>query len=166
MNFDIKDVKSWANRHDVKIGDTGYLSDHISYLRDGKDTKLSKLDRIYDNQGDCFSAIDVWGTYTFFLPLEAVKEDKSKEKKYRPLKSIDEMDCLFDCSVMSAKNFITYRSKVTGEIYIELLFAVSRDKNDVLSSINNIPVQDLFDKFEIRKNGEWHPFGVEVEEDE
>ena len=76
------------------------------------------------------------------------------------------MDCLFDCSVMSAKNFITYRSKVTGEIYIELLFAVCRDKNDVLRAINNIPVQDLFNNFEIRKNGEWLPFGIKVEEDE
>ena len=76
MNFDIKDVKSWANRHDVKVGDEGYLSDHISYLRDAKDAKTSKLDRIYDNQGDCFSAIDVFGTYTFFLPLDAVKKDK------------------------------------------------------------------------------------------
>lgn len=44
MNFDIKDVKSWANRHDVKVGDEGYLSDHISYLRDAKDAKTSKLD--------------------------------------------------------------------------------------------------------------------------
>lgn len=44
MRFDIKGVKSWANRHDVKVGDTGYLSDHISYLRDAKDAKTSKLE--------------------------------------------------------------------------------------------------------------------------
>lgn len=25
MNFDVKDVKSWANRHDVKVGDKGYF---------------------------------------------------------------------------------------------------------------------------------------------
>ena len=160
MNFDVKDVKSWASRHDVKTGDEGYLSDDISSLRNAKDAKTSKLDRIYDNKGDCFSAIDCYGTYSFFLPLNAVK----KEKKYRPLKSIDEMDCFFNHSVMNANNFITYRSKVTGEIYIELLFAVCRDKNNVLSSINNIPVQDLFDNFEIRKNGEWQPFGVKENE--
>lgn len=165
MNFDIKDVKSWANRHDVKVGDEGYLSDHISYLRDAKDAKTSKLDRIYDNQGDCFSAIDAFGTYTFFLPLDAVKKDKP-EKKYRPLQSIDEMDRLFNHSVMNANNFITYRSKVTGKIYMELLFAVCRDKNDVLSSINNIHVQYLFDNCEIRKNGKWIPFGVEVKEND
>lgn len=165
MNFDVKDVKSWASRHDVKTGDEGYLSDDISSLRNAKDAKTSKLDRIYDNKGDCFSAIDVFGTYTFFLPLDAVKKDKP-EKKYRPLQSIDEMDCLFNHSVMNANSFITYRSKITGEIYIELLFTVCRDKNNVLSSINNIPVQDLFDNFEIRKNGKWLPFGVEVKEDE
>lgn len=171
MNFDVKDVKSWINRYEVKVGDKGYVSSNLYSLQDDLKNNVAlirEISRICYDDVECFSckAFGTIRSYGFFLPLDAVKEDKSKEKKYRPLKSIDEMDCLFDCSVMSAKNFITYRSKVTGEIYIELLFAVSRDKNDVLSSINNIPVQDLFDKFEIRKNGEWHPFGVEVEEDE
>lgn len=31
MNFDIKDMKSWANRHDVKIGDKGYFADTIFF---------------------------------------------------------------------------------------------------------------------------------------
>lgn len=46
MNFDVKDVKSWANRHDVKVGDEGYLSDDISTLRNKKDAKPTKLDHI------------------------------------------------------------------------------------------------------------------------
>lgn len=33
MNFDIKDVKSWANRHDVKVGDEGYFADSIEELK-------------------------------------------------------------------------------------------------------------------------------------
>ena len=163
MNFDIKDVKSWYNRHDVKVGDEGYFADSIEELKT-EDNRTRTIENIFDDEAFCFRSPT--NKYSFFLPLDAVKADEPKEKKYRPLKSIDEMDCLFDCSVMSAKNFITYRSKVTGEIYIELLFAVSRDKNDVLSSINNIPVQDLFNNFEIRKNGEWLPFGIKVEEDE
>lgn len=170
MNFDIKDVKSWANRHDVKVGDAGYVSSDINTLQDDLKSGIAQIRiicHVRDDDIECFccKAFRTIRNYGFFLPADAVKEDKPK-KKYRPLKSIDEMDCLFDCSVMSAKNFITYRSKVTGEIYIELLFAVSRDKNDVLSSINNIPVQDLFNNFEIRKNGEWLPFGIKVEEDE
>lgn len=170
MKFDIKDVKSWANRHDVKVGDKGYFFDYVQLALKIKveEARTGIITDIDDDSAKCFADTQHYPTsnYSFFLPLNAVKDDKPKEKKYRPLKSIDEMDCLFDCSVMSAKNFITYRSKVTGEIYIELLFAVSRDKNNVLSSINNIPVQDLFNNFEIRKNGEWLPFGVEVKENE
>lgn len=171
MNFDVKDVKSWVNRYEVKVGDKGYVSSNLYSLQDDLKNNVAlirEISRICYDDVECFSckAFGTIRSYGFFLPLDAVKADEPKEKKYRPLKSIDEMDCLFDCSVMSAKNFITYRSKVTGEIYIELLFAVSSDKNDVLSSINNIPVQDLFNNFEIRKNGEWLPFGIKVEEDE
>lgn len=160
MKFNIKDVKTWKDRHDVKVGDEGYFADEIEELKESNRTKM--IAEIFDNHAFCFGTST--NRYSFFLPVDAVKEDKPK-KKYRPLKSIDEMDCLFDCSVMSAKNFLTYRSKVSGKIYIELLFAACRDKNGVLSSINNILVQDLFDNFEIRKNGEWLPFGVEVTEE-
>lgn len=165
MKFDIKDVKSWANRHDVKKDDKGYFAKSISQLQNDKHVELTTVYSINDDMGTCFIPKG-WGTgFDFFLPLDAVKEDKP-EKKYRPLKSIDEMDCLFDCSVMSAKNFLTYRNKTSGKIYIELLFSVCRDKDDILRSINNIPVQNLFKYFEIRKNGEWLPFGVEVKEDD
>lgn len=47
MNFNVKDVKSWANRHDVKVDDEGYLSDDISTLREQEDTEPTKLDHIY-----------------------------------------------------------------------------------------------------------------------
>lgn len=161
MNFDIKDVKSWYNRHDVKVGDEGYFADEIEELK--TENRTRRIAEILDDHAFCFCAPT--NRYSFFLPLNAVKKDKP-EKKYRPLKSIDEMDCLFDCSVMSAKNFLTYRNKASGKIYIELLFSVCRDKDDILRSINNIPVQNLFKYFEIRKNGEWLPFGVEVKEDD
>lgn len=130
MNFDVKDVKSWVNRYEVKVGDKGYVSSNLYSLQDDLKNNVAlirEISRICYDDVECFSckAFGTIRSYGFFLPLDAVKADEPKEKKYRPLKSIDEMDCLFDCSVMSAKNFITYRSKVTGEIYIELLFAVS-----------------------------------------
>lgn len=162
MKFDIKDVKSWANRHDVKVGDEGYFADEIEDLK-AENNRTRMIAEILDNHAFCFCTPT--NKYSFFLPLNAVKKDKP-EKKYRPLKSIDEMNCLFDCSVMSAKNFLTYRNKASGKIYIELLFSVCRDKDDILLSINNIPVRNLFNYFEIRKNGEWVPFGVEVKDDE
>lgn len=162
MNFDIKDVKSWYNRHDVKVGDEGYFADEIEELK-AENNRTRRIAEILDDHAFCFCTPT--NRYSFFLPLNAAKKDKP-EKKYRPLKSIDEMDCLFDCSVMSAKNFLTYRNKTSGKIYIELLFSVCRDKDDILRSINNISVQNLFNYFEIRKNGEWLPFGVEVKDDE
>lgn len=162
MNFDIKDVKSWYNRHDVKVGDEGYFADEIEELK-AENNRTRRIAEILDDHAFCFRTPT--NRYSFFLPLNAAKKDKP-EKKYRPLKSIDEMNCLFDCSVMSAKNFLTYRNKTSGKIYIELLFSVCRDKDDILRSINNISVQNLFNYFEIRKNGEWLPFGVEVKDDE
>ncbi len=162
MNFDIKDVKSWYNRHDVKVGDEGYFADEIEELKE-ENNRTRVITEIIDDHTFCFRTPT--NKYSFFLPLNAAKKDKP-EKKYRPLKSIDEMECLFDCSVMSAKNFLTYRNKTSGKIYIELLFSVCRDKDDILISINNISVQNLFKYFEIRKNGEWLPFGIEVKDDE
>lgn len=99
MKFDIKDVKSWTNRHDVKVGDEGYFADEIEELK-AENNRTRRIAEILDDHVFCFCTPT--NRYSFFLPLNAAKKDKPK-KKYRPLKSIDEMDCLFDCSVMSAK---------------------------------------------------------------
>lgn len=34
MNFDVKDVKSWVNRYEVKVGDKGYVSSNLYSLQD------------------------------------------------------------------------------------------------------------------------------------
>lgn len=146
----------------LRLETRGYFADEIEDLK-AENNRTRMIAEILDDHAFCFRTPT--NRYSFFLPLNAAKKDKP-EKKYRPLKSIDEMDCLFDCSVMSAKNFLTYRNKASGKIYIELLFSVCRDKDDILRSINNIPVQNLFNYFEIRKNGEWLPFGVEVKEND
>lgn len=72
MNFDIKDVKSWATRHDVKVGDEGYFCNHISDLCDMRDVESTKIERIYDNQASCFSSTAFYGGYSFFLLLRGV----------------------------------------------------------------------------------------------
>lgn len=86
MNFDVKDLKSWANRHDVKNNDKGYFAKSISQLQNDKHVELTTVYSINDDMGTCFIPKG-WGTgFDFFLPVDAVKEDKPKEKKYRPLK--------------------------------------------------------------------------------
>ena len=111
MNFDVKDIKSWANRHDVRtLSVTGFFGNSLSEIDNeirrynkGEKDCLHELYQISDNGCYCFGyatyfadtgAFAGTNNYAFFLPLDAVKEEKQKEKKYRPLKSTDEMDCL------------------------------------------------------------------------
>lgn len=79
LKFDIKDIKSWSNRQDVKIGDEGYFFNKISNLHDMRDNEYSKIESINDNQADCFFSTAFYGGYSFFLPLNAVKENKLKK---------------------------------------------------------------------------------------
>ena len=77
MKFDITDIKSWSNRKDVKIGDEGYFFNKISDLHDIEHIfGYSKIESINDNQANCFFSTAFYGGYSFFLPLNAVKEDK------------------------------------------------------------------------------------------
>lgn len=85
MKFDIKDIKTWANRHDVKAGDVGYVTcDFNTFLLTTKVALVTKatVKDIDDNDSRCFLAQPLDGKvvfhYGFFLPVDAVKEDKPK----------------------------------------------------------------------------------------
>ena len=98
MNFDIKDMKSWANRHDVKIKSvTGFfgnslleIDNEIRRYNKGEKGHLHELYQIGDNGCFCFGyatyfadtgAFGGTSNYAFFLPLDAVKKDKPKNRK-------------------------------------------------------------------------------------
>lgn len=177
MKFDIKDVKSWANRHDVKVGDEGYFCNHISDLYDMSNIELTKIERIRDNQASCFFSTAFYGGYSFFLPLNAVKEDKL-EKKYRPFKDLYEF-----------YQFLSFNSRITKEDFtpnmlLGLYFKYREKKaprfahtiviNRIDFDLADDPCEPCiegrnlglwFDFSEIMNDdGEWHPFGVEVKE--
>ena len=85
MNFDIKDVKSWSTRNEVELGKIGFFANSIEqlYKEECVISKLSLITKI-----DAFSFGDENNnSYAFFLPLDAVKKDKSK-KKYRPFQCV------------------------------------------------------------------------------
>ena len=175
MNFDVKNVKSWYNRHDVKVGDEGYLSCDISTLREKEeDAEPTKLDHIYDNKASCFSSIEYFADYPFFLPLNAVK----KEKRYRPFEDLYEFYKFLSiapfpkgdfCRDMLLKFSFTYREKslpqyATTTVINRIDFNTTKDP--CLNCINNRDFEDWFDNYEIMNNkGEWQPFGAEVEND-
>lgn len=172
MEFDIKDVKSWYNRHDVKIGAEGYFCNRVSDLDDMRDIEISKIERIYDNQANCFSSTAFYGSFSFFLPLSAVKEDKTKEKGYRPFRTIAEVDELLAkdsvkhyCFVGSGL-YLRYKAKpnITKQITITNLEVDT--KTNRLLFINSFTPKYLVKTFDIKLAGEWFPFGVEVKDDE
>ena len=178
MNFDIKDIKSWNTRNDVKIGDKGYFCNKISDLYDMKDTGLSEIERIRDNQADCFSSTAFYGNFSFFLPLNAVKEDKL-EKKYRPFKDLYEF-----------YQFLSFNSRITKEDFtpnmlLGLYFTCREKKaprfaHTIVINRIDVDLKDIckpniegrklglwFDFSEIMNDeNRWQPFGVEVKDED
>ena len=182
MNFDVKDVKSWVNRYEVKVGDKGYVSSNLYSLQDDLKNNVAlirEISRICYDDVECFSckAFGTIRSYGFFLPLDAVKADEPKEKKYRPFKNLYEF-----------YQFLSFNSHITEEDFtpvmlLDLYFKYREKKALRVAStivINRIDVdlKDIcepiiegrnlerwFDLAEIMNDdGEWQPFGVEVKE--
>ena len=171
MNFDIKDMKSWANRHDVKVGDEGYFCNHISDLYDMRDVESTKIERIYDNQASCFSSTAFYGNYSFFLPLNAVKENKPKEKGYRPFRTIAEVDELL------AKDSVKHYCYVGSDLYlrykvypnitkhIEITNLEVDTNTNELRFINGFTPRHITENYDMKIAGRWLPFEVKVKDE-
>ena len=185
MNFDVKDVKSWANRHDVKIkAVTGFFGNSLSEIDNeirrynkGEKDHLHELYKISDNGCYCFGyalyfadtgAFGGTQTFAFFLPLDAVKEDKPKEKKYRPLKKIKDF---YDCGVIKGKDdclidrVLRLRDKKNYNLTRDMKVIDVEYDFDTVIRINRCSPVYYFSCFDIYINDEWVPFGVEVEDE-
>ncbi len=171
MNFDIKDVKSWATRHDVKVGDEGYFCNHISDLCDMRDIESTKIERIYDNQASCFSSTAFYGGYSFFLPLNAVKENKPKEKGYRPFRTIAEVDELLvkdnvkHYCYVGSDLYLRYKVYPNITKHIEITNLEVDTNTNELRFINGFTPRHLAENYDIKIAGCWLPFGVEVKDE-
>lgn len=168
MNFDVKDVKSWKDRHDVKVGDEGYFADEIEELKAENRTRM--IAEILDDHAFCFRTPT--NRYSFFLPLDAVKEDKPKEKRYRPFRTITEVDDLLAKDCVKHYCFVGsglyLRYKATPNIIKQIsITSLEVDANtNELHFINGLSPKYMFKIFDIKLAGEWFPFGVEVKEDD
>lgn len=188
MNFDIKDVKSWANRHDVKtLSVTGFfgnslleIDNEIRRYNKGEKDHLHVLYQISDNGCYCFGyatyfadtgAFSGTNNFAFFLPLDAVKKDKP-EKKYRPFNSMAEFTKVVYNLVPDYLNItgvgesFTVRRKNNQHIEKVLITHLEYDENHNLISINGQSLKSLFKKYEIITDDcKIIPFGVEVTEE-
>ena len=186
MNFDIKDLKSWANRHDVvELSVAGFfgnslleIDNEIRRYNKGEKDHLHMLYQISDNGCFCFGyatyfadtgAFAGTNNFAFFLPLDAVKKDKSKEKKYRPFRSMRELTEIvygedWEYAYLSVGDSLWIRRKGDKHIHQKLLItSLGYDDNDVISiliSMNGKSMQEWLDNYEIEINGEWPPFGA------
>ena len=187
MNFDIKDLKSWSNRHDVKIKSvTGFfgnslleIDNEIRRYNKGEKGHLHELYQVSDNGCCCFGyatyfadtgAFGGTNNFAFFLPLDAVKEDKT----YRPCKTIKEFyELVFNTKSKADTEFyisellgaiIHFRNKETGTEYFSTISTITKDSTDCVRVF--LPLKgyhsfkDFFEEYEIEINGEWHPFGA------
>lgn len=174
MKFDIKDVKSWYNRHDVKVGDKGYVAYSISEFRELNidDAKCGKVIYIDDDSNLCFkSDLDPFTHYAFFLPLKAVKVDKP-EKKYRPFKTMIELTEIAEITnpnsynVMGVDEALFVKRKCNGHYEKVLITHLEYDKYHNLIAINNKNLKTWFENYELKNGfGKYVPFGVEVKDE-
>ena len=161
--FDKKDVLSWSNAEDAKqyIGKYCYFADSLRYLKTiiNEDKKYI-LKKVSNNEKDMVQGVfcdvdgDFWG-----LCLPADKVVEVKEKKYRPFKSIDEfMNHLDLKSLMN--NYIKVKEINTSEIY-ELMIVGAFVNGLVLPLYGALTMDQLFNKFKLKINDQFLPFGVE-----
>ena len=151
MNFNVKDVKSWKDRHDVKVGDEGYFADEIEELKAENRTRM--IAEILDDHAFCFRTPT--NRYSFFLPLDAVKEDKP-EKKYRPFKTISELECELNKDNRSAHQFLSVgndifiKNKNKNQLTHLIITRIDRDaETSEVLFVNGMSPIHLFNNYEI-----------------
>ncbi len=175
MNFDIKDVKSWSNIHELKVGDKGYFFNSIISFRalNIDHVQCGKIKYMDKNWGRCFkSDLDAFNSYFFFLPLNAVKVDKPKEKKYRPFKNLNEIQYVLCGGDVTKYAFFDVGTHLTVRRKNErnreqVILTISIEYMDGhLYLINYRRLDEWFNDFELLVNDTWGPFGIEVEDNE
>lgn len=177
MNFNIKDVKSWADRHDVNVGDKGYFIHSINWLKNDFELNVDTIACIRDDFGNCFvsgKSFNEGNSFPFFVPLKAVKEDKPKEKKYRPFKTMRELTEVmrgkdWEMNDITTGDELMIRSKGCEDRHRRVLITdLTLDNNCNLLFINNKTMKVWLDNYEVMSSSacDWVPFGVEIEDED
>lgn len=177
MNFDIKDMKSWADRHDVNVGDKGYFTHSINWLKDDFELNVDTIACIRDDFGNCFvseKSFNEGNSFPFFVPLKAVKEDKPKEKKYRPFKTMRELTEVvrgkdWEMNDITTGDELMIRSKGCEDRHRRVLITdLTLDNNCNLLFMNNETMKVWLDNYEVMSSSacDWVPFGVEIEDED
>lgn len=149
------------------IGCKGYFFDEFIQTKDLSKCRYGELINIttHDDRNDlCFKAEyeeELVGFFRFFLPEIDLKP---VEKKYRPFSLAEWIDR------HEIGEVIHYRSK-SGEMESRQMYVGTRHSQGIKNIIVKITLGNeshtldyLFENYEIEVDGEWQPFGIEVEE--
>ena len=172
--FDKKDLITWVNCDTAVPGKVYYFSNTVYGMQNRiKNNSVHTLIRVekslidtpfvFENDiGECYSACA--------LPVESVKD----EKTYRPCKTIKEFyELVFNIKIKADHKFyfeellgkiIHFRDKKRGIEYFTTISTITKDSTDCvrvfLSLEGYLSFADLFNKYEIKVEGEFKPFGV------
>lgn len=171
--FDSKDILTVATVDQAKINTKGYFGDNLSTLIEK--VRLGRVEILADVIPDvtyCFESNNDLN-YLFFLPADRVK-NKVKEPVYRPIKTIDELFNFLIPDFADDDTYDTYekaesilwrmyelKDKQTGNICYRRFSQIYLSDNYI--RLDEYNLEHLFKNYEIKRDGEFVPFGVKEE---
>ena len=155
---DCSDIQSFKQYDDKYIGESGYFSDSLCRFQDLKCCYKHTLININDDEeaGD-FIFESKGGNYRYFLPEKLLKPI---EKNYRPYTLNEFIEEYPLCS------HLLLRPKNDSMEMLRLIDGYNKYKNGngtVFMGGTAFSMSELYNNYEIFRDGEWQPFGIEVE---
>ena len=166
--FDVKDLLTIATADQAVVGTKGFFGDSVLDLvkkidrNDERELISVNIDETY-----CFESSGL--AYLFFLPKDKVKE-KVKEPVYRPIKTIDELFSFLLPSISEDKyntldkvgiisrTVFELKDKLSGYTYYKKFTCIRVSDYDI--KLDACTLEFYFNTFEIKKDGEFVPFGI------
>lgn len=165
--FDTKDLLTVATAEQAEVGTKGYFGDNLSNLIEKvKQGKVETLTDVIPDVTYCFESNNDLH-YIFFLPAGKVK---IKEPVYRPIKTIDELFNFlipdFDADTydtyekaeLTLRRMYELKSKQTGNMCYRRFSQIYLSDNYI--RLDEYNLEHLFKNYEIKKDGEFVPFGI------
>lgn len=172
--FDTKDLLTVATADQAVVGTKGFFGDNlVNLITDVRQGKVETLTDVTPDVTYCFESNNDLH-YVFFLPSGKVKE-KVKEPVYRPIKTIDELFSFLVPSIANGKGSYSTLDKVgiilctvfelkgknSGYIYFRKFSRIYSSNNAIV--LDDCSLEYYFNNYEIKKDGEWQPFGIKEE---
>lgn len=142
------------------IGHKGYFSNNIDFFKNIDLCIYGTLEAVHGDQAESFEMRDNRKFYRYFIPECFVKQ---KEKQLRPY-TLAEFLLIYKLG-----DIVTFKCKYNDYKHVGIVTGYETDKEGEKAIIHigsyTYPLSVLFTDCErINSDGEWVPFGMEVEE--